>query len=166
MEQLNLDVGELQPTTFETLLEAKQYVEAGREDGVDCPCCGKLVKSYDRKLNATMAAGLIWLVKMYEEVQAWVDVANDAPRELVRSNQIGTLKHWGLVKSGDSNSGKRNSGFWIPTQKGIDFAHNRIRVESHATIADDNCIGLTGSLTIGDALKNKFSYPDLMGASI
>lgn len=166
MKQLDLIPDE---NTMMTLAQARQYIEQGRAEGVNCPCCSKLVKSYTRKLNANMAAGLIWLVRQFEKQGngEFVDVANDAPREMVRSNQISSLKYWGLVEPADQiveNGHKRGSGLWRPTKNGIDFAYNRKKVESHATLADDTCLGLSGSTSITDALKDKFNYGDLITA--
>jgi hypothetical protein len=148
------------PTTtgpFTLLGEAKWMVERNAQEGVGCPCCGRWVKEYRRKLNAGMTAALIWLVGEYTRTGVWVNVQQQAPKSVLRNREIGKLQHWKMVE----NSGGR----WRPTQTGIDFVNRLIKVQSHVLLLDNNMRGFSGELvSVDDALSAKFDYDELMGS--
>jgi len=98
------------------------------DDGGHCPCCDRWGKIYPRSLNETMAQSLVWLANQSAD-GAWVDVPKTGPRWLVRSNQLPTLRWWGLVerRATDDNT-KKHSGLWRATEKGVLFAQNRLLV--------------------------------------
>ena len=151
---------ELQPGPFTLVSVAKRYIRQNASDGVDCPCCGRLVKEYRRKLNSGMAATLVWMVGKYlgPEGGGWIDVQRDAPKRVLRSRELGKLRHWGLVHQ---ETGKQAS--WAPTQRGVEFVTRKIRVQSHALIQDNVCNGFAGELiSIDEALTEKFDYTELM----
>lgn len=88
-------------------------------DGGDCPCCGRWGKVYPRSINVTMAKSLVWL----GDHSSWVDVPNTAPRWVLRSNQLPTLRWWGLVERMENSpdSDQKHSGVWRVTSRGRDF---------------------------------------------
>jgi hypothetical protein len=98
------------------------------EDGGHCPCCDRWGKIYPRSLNDTMARSLLWLVNQSANGD-WIDVPQRAPRWLVRSNQLPTLRWWGLVERFETDDKtKKHSGFWRATERGVLFAQNRLQV--------------------------------------
>ena len=150
---------------FSTLAEARLAVLENREKGITCPCCDKFARSYRRKFNATMTRSLIWLVRSWKNTQTWVDVPSTAPRWLVRSNQLPTVRWWDLIeRCPNDNPEVKHSGLWRPTQKGLEFAYKRIKIPAKALTYDGKVIALEGDLvTIEDTLGTKFDYAELMG---
>lgn len=150
---------------FDSLDDAIAYVQAHLDDGVTCPCCQKFARRYRRKFNATMARSLIWLVRSWEDNgKNWVDVPKTAPRWLVRSNQLPTVRWWDMVERPyNTDSTKKHSGLWRPTERGVEFAHKRLRVPEQAVTYNGEVEGLVGdSIWITDALGTKFDYSEIM----
>jgi hypothetical protein len=149
-----------------TLQEARQLVQRNIESGIVCPCCRKYARAYSRNFNGTMAKGLIWLVQQWSIHQTWIDVPKTAPRWLVRSNQLPTVRWWGLAKrpAESRNSTLKHSGLWEPTQKGIDFVLKKIKIPLQARTYDGKVTDLVGKeVSIVDTLGIKFDYLQLMG---
>jgi len=172
-----LEGGAPQMDLFESqtsLEDSKRAFEADIDaDGeAVCDTCGRKTKVYRRKLNSSMARGLVWIVnqsvtwekKKVQEID-WVNVQKDAPREFVKSFQLGTLKHWGLVEQKkNSDKSKRTSGVWRPTHQGVLFVvHPWIEVRSHAVIRNGFLEKLDGDLVgIEKSLGEHFDYEELM----
>ena len=150
-----------------TLVEAREALLFVMEDGGICPCCDQFVKRYRRKLNATMARGLIWLVKASGDNLQWIHVNSTGPSWLTnKGGTLATLVHWGLIEEKpkeDKPSASRTSGSWRPTLKGVQFAKNELRVPSHVVLYNDQVEGWSGSeASIVDALGKRFHYGELM----
>jgi hypothetical protein len=153
-----------------TLEEARNGLQEAlsRGDGALCPCCDQHAKVYRRKLNASMARALLWLVRHYESTRSWCDVPRQAPAWLLRSRELPKLAYWGLIQQqvNDDDPTKRCSGIWRPTQIGCLFAHGRRTVASHVEIYNGAVIGHSDKqITIKDALGKRFNYAELMGSS-
>ena len=133
-------------------------------EGGYCPVCARWGKIYGRSLNETMARSLIWLVAT-PLVNGWVDVPVKAPRWLVRSNQLPTLKWWGLVERhpSDSDSKVKHSGLWRPTDLGYEFASARKRVPKKVFTYNDEVEGhSTETVSIDQCFKHHFDYQEVM----
>jgi hypothetical protein len=114
-----------------------------------------------------MARDLIWLVNAYRQRKVWIDVPAEAPRSVVKTNQLSTLKYWGLVKGRPSIPGKQKSeGYWKPTRTGIKFAFGKVVVPKSAWVYNDKAYRFTGTTTIKDALKTDFDYMEMMKAKL
>lgn len=148
----------------DTLKEARELVQRGRESGIECPCCGQFYKVYRRKFNSGMARILIWLVKVYKG--EWVDVAGTAPVFVRRSNEVSRLVKWGMaVEKFQVPDEKRNSGFYMPTELGVAFAQRKMKVSSHMVVCNNVVEGFDGEeVDIVDVLGRKFNYAELMSA--
>ena len=130
-----------------------------------CPCCGRLVKIYRRKLNSGLSRCMIWLVSEYRKTKTWVDVTETCPRHVLSSSSDrGLLIHWKLIEKKENyDDSKRTSGIWIPTQKGMDFVDNKISVPSHVVLVDNKVIGWSDEqVKITRTLGSKFNYTELM----
>lgn len=135
-------------------------------EGGYCPVCARWGKIYGRSLNETMARSLIWLVAT-PLVNGWVDVPVKAPRWLVRSNQLPTLKWWGLVERhpSDSDSKIKHSGLWRPTDLGYEFASARKRVPKKVFTYNDEVEGhSTETVSIDQCFKHHFDYQEVMNS--
>lgn len=145
-----------------TLQEAKDFLNLNWKIGVKCPCCNQTVKLYPTPLGSNMAMFLISLVKNYEIHKRPIHYKECK----FGSRNYPHLSKWGLMETSKSpTTDKRTSGFWIPTQLGIDFAQNKIRVKAKAKIYNNKFYGFYGEdITIIDALKKKFNYEELMSS--
>ena len=158
-----------------TVQEARVVVYAFLDAGSDCPCCGQYARMYRRALYDKMAAWLIWCVQAHDPEQTpWLHV-NEGP---VLQNRKGggdfaKLAHWGLIEErprDDDVDHKRSSGYWRPTERGIQFANGLITVPSHVFLYDNRVqcqVGVEGfspeTTTIFAALGKRFDYAELMG---
>lgn len=148
-----------------SLQEAKALLADNLDEGMRCPCCSQYARRYRRKFNSTMSRSLLWLVNHWSESGvAWVDVPRNAPRWLVRSNQLPTVRWWGLLQRAPSDDPKvKHSGLWAPTQAGIDFALGRTHIPSYATTYGGEVLWLDGQLsTIYETLGRHFDYEEIM----
>ncbi len=140
-----------------TLDQARQQMFAQSATGVDCPCCGRLVKLYKRRFHAEMAAFLTKLVAAWRTVPRYY-----APREFDRSTAKAStdasyLVHWGLIEKYGCS--------YQPTPAGCAFVANpRTRlVRSHVELLCGEFKGFAGDLvSLEDCLDNKFDYAELM----
>jgi hypothetical protein len=156
-------------TGASTVAEAKAYLRAHANRGAKCPCCKKIVKVYVRKLNAAMCVPLVVLVKLYERDTAWIHrrqiLEGIAPlSQGVSGMDMSHTKHWGLIEAKPPEMGKRTSGFWRPTQAGIDFVCGRSALPHAAELYNNALLRLDKSalVTISEALGERFNYPKLM----
>lgn len=149
-----------------TLTQAKDWLrEQLRKKGGVCPCCTQLSKVYKRKLNSTMARGLVWLVGQAGADRRWVDVSSEGPKWLLgKGGTLATMSHWGLIESkGNETSGKRCSGVWRPTTKGVGFLLGRIKVAKYVFLYDGSALRFSDEqLSIAEALGQRFHYGQLM----
>lgn len=172
-----------------TLAQATDWLRLRADKGVRCPCCKQYVKIYKRTLGSQMARWLIWLVRTWEHVDkgsygstprfestrraphgAWVDIRLSP----VRGGDYAKLAHWGLVEQKPNDGKKDNgakdtkdSGYWRPTYKGIDFVRRRITVPSHVYLYDNVKLKEEERMiSIDDALGKKYSYDELMNAPV
>lgn len=164
-----------------TVAQVKDWLRTRAKKGARCPCCKQYVKIYKRPLGAPMARWLIWLVRTWDhkfepcmlktvDNAAWIDIRLSP----VRGGDYAKLLHWGLVqhkldvlekKNGAKDT--RDSGFWRPTFKGIDFVKGGTQMASHVYLYDNVKIGEEKQLiSIQDALGKKHSYKELMSAPI
>ena len=131
-------------------------------DGGTCPCCDRWGRVYGRGINKTMARSLIWLAH-HSQGEKWVDVPLLAPRWLVRSNQLPTLRWWGLVQRLDTDDPQqKHSGFWRATTLGLQFAANEVQVPKKA-FTYNAAVEYFGEemVRISDCVE-RFSYEDVM----
>jgi hypothetical protein len=131
-------------------------------EGGRCPCCDRWGKVYPRSLNETMAQSMIWLAKQSANGD-WVDIPQRGPRWLVRSNQLPTLRWWGLVERLDTeDKTKKHSGFWRATEKGILFAQNRLQVPKKVYTYNAEVEGFSEELVTIQDCVDFFDYSSVM----
>jgi len=156
--------------TFQTLEEARQYVLAHAKDGVSCPCCNRRVKEYQRNMNREMALFMLGLVALYYETGDWVHYkkcflrAAGASSELHMRHDYGYVQFWGLaVKKANVDPTKNASGFWKPTELGVQFAQGQISVRSYIKHVNDDLTGWSEQLvTVQDALGTELNYAEIL----
>jgi len=137
--------------------------------GGHCPTCDRWGKVYSRPINRTMAKALIWLAYAKPNAEGWVDVPVTAPRWVVQSNQLPTLRWWGLIERRD-NEGKtktKHSGLWRLTPAGLDFVHRGVRIPKNVFTYNDAVRGYgTETVTIKDCFADNFDYNAAMSAHV
>ena len=160
--------------TYESLYEGATLEQAGhiwgsviKSEGGHCPVCDRWGKLYRRGISASMARQLIWLCLQDPREDGWVDVQRTAPVWLLRSPQLGTLRHWGMVLDAPVKGVKsRTAGLWKPTAIGLEFAYNRISVPKYKYIYNDTVFDTEGAdVTILDCIGEHFDYNELMNAN-
>lgn len=127
-----------------------------------CSCCGGAVGLYSRSLNASMAASLVWLVK--HGGGGWMDIPKNAPRYVLANREYPKLVYWGMIESQpNTDPSKKGSGQWKVTQRGIDFANQRIRAPKHLWVYQNLVYARSrDDVSVVDALGTKFDYAELM----
>ena len=138
-------------------------------DGGYCPICDKWGKISGIRINATMARSLIWLCRFHNDTaDAWVNVPLYGPRWLVQSNQLPTLRRWGLVErcSTDDDSVTKHSGLWRPTAKGWDFYMGKISIPEKFYSYNNTVEGYsTNEVRIHECFATDFDYQAVMSDS-
>lgn len=132
--------------------------------GLKCPFCGSLVSLYKRTINAEMAKTFLQLVRAYNKYPRYYSMRELKPADNKAASDIIYLLHWGLLdKTDSSNSAMAPAGTYRPTEKGLRFAHNLIRVPSHVHLLHNEVVGWSDkTIDIKTALGTKFNYEDLM----
>ena len=142
----------------EELREAWQ--EITQHEGGHCPVCDRWGKIYARAVNETMARSLIWLAAR----DGWVDVPRDGPRWVVRSNQLPTLRWWGLVERQENHDPKnKHSGMWRATEKGRGFASNTVSVPYKVFTYNAEPVAWSDAVIhIAECFGTRFDYEAVM----
>lgn len=131
--------------------------------GGHCPCCDRWGKIYPRPINSMMARSLIWLCSA-PAISGWVDVPNQAPRWLIRSNQLSTLRWWDLVDRAGSEGGNRKyAGFWRPTELGRAFVEGKVAIPRTVYTYNGGREHYGDeTIHISDCFSSHFSYQEVM----
>lgn len=133
------------------------FFEEIKGKGATCPCCGRWGKIAARKFNLTMARSLMWIHRMGQKrPKGWVDVLREAPKDLLRTNQYGTLKHWNLIEKAEK------AGVWRCTWMGTAFAQNMTTIKETVFVYNDKAEGFGGdNITIRETFE-KYNHQDSM----
>ena len=150
-----------------TVQEARRVLRSAREEGTWCPVCDKYARKYWRRFNSTMGRSLIWLVKASGREIRWVDVPNEGPRGVIKTNQHTTCQWWGLIEGmpTDPRSKQKSEGMWRPTAKGILFVHNSVTIPCRVCTYNAEPIAYDERefLSIDEVLRSDgFDYRELM----
>jgi len=129
-----------------------------------CPCCDRWGKINGRTLNEAMARALIWLASQRpNHPLRLVHVPTAAPGWVLRTKQLSSLKHWGLIERPEKTHKLQNfSGMWRVTEKGHLFARSRITVHAKVWIYDDKLMDFSGQVLIQQCFKVPFNYGKMM----
>lgn len=157
---------------FNTLLEAITQLRLDwhktiAKGGDCCPVCDRWGKVYKRPINENMAFSVAWLAFTNDKnVSGWTDVPRHAPRKIIRSNQLPTMRWWGLVERNDTGAEKRDvkhMGMWRVTEKGAQFARGEIKVPKYVYTYNEEVIMFSedDQIFIHQA-GGQFSYSETM----
>lgn len=124
-----------------------------------CPVCDRWGKTYPRSINKTMAQSLIWLCSK----PGWVDIPATAPRDVIKSNQLPTLRWWGLVERLPSNTGaKKHSGVWRATHRGRSFVAGYLAIEKTVVTYKGEVIARSDERIHISQIHSEFNYSEVM----
>lgn len=160
------------------LAEARAWLHDRLDDGAQCPCCDQHAQRYYRTLNSGICRWLLALVSLSPEVSpCWVSTKSVIQHAAARrgfGSSLGSgeapslLPFWELIECRpNEDPDKKHSGVWRPTQKGYDFAHDRVKVPRRAVVYNNVLDRLEGNMVgIRECLGKRFSYDELMGAGV
>jgi hypothetical protein len=146
-----------------TLGEARDLLRTLVKDGERCPCCSQFAKVYKRKVNSSMARGLIAMYRAFGNEFGYVQDIRRT-RGATDNREEPKLRYWGLAEEENvlRPDGGR-AGYWRVTPLGINWVLDRTTIPKYALIYDTRCLRLEGEVvTIVDALGTRFNYRDLM----
>lgn len=153
----------------------RQKIKAHEREGCFCPVCEGIVKVYRRKLNSTMARQLITTYRLQYDANGnsrgveWVDIFTICKDTAVAGGDFAKLVYWGLIEqmpheAGDD--GKKTSGMWRITDKGISFVLGHRGVKNAVFLLNGEVVGWDDKpATIKTALGEHFDYNELMRAA-
>ena len=87
----------------DSIQQGKDFLKESWRKGAKCPCCGQLVKLYQRKITSAMAYGLILLHNL--QTDDFIHIENWLKEKNIPSSIRGDfpkLKHWELIKGSRS----------------------------------------------------------------
>lgn len=148
-----------------TVEQAKENMRKNLDDGVICPCCNRLVRMYKRKISSVSAVCLIRLYKMSNKSDNhWFHISDIQGKS--GGGDFAKLRYFGLVEeASNENPSKRTSGFWRITNKGRRFVKGWLSVPCYVKVYNGKVYGEgSETITIYQALNEKFNYEELMGA--
>jgi hypothetical protein len=128
------------------------------DEGVDCPCCGRLVKRYRRIMHAEMGAFLcrLYVADRYLPGGAF-HVRNLNPATAKASTDASYLAYWGLLERCPL------AGFYRITPQGRQFVERLRLVFSHVVLLCGEFEGLEGELVdIDKVLGTHFDRDELL----
>lgn len=145
----------------------KKVMNKAKDDGCSCPVCGQFVKVYKRRINSTMARGLIWANGKSPD-EPWFHISSLI--ECISTSAGGDfakMRYWGLVEEQYhevGQGGRKSSGMWRITEKGRNFVNNRVCVPEYALVFDGRVLEMSKNhVDIKSCLGHKFDYNELMG---
>lgn len=164
----------------ERLLQAKN---AGRR--TTCRCCSGSVKVYDRHLNHNHAAMLCFLVHLWErELDPIYFRRLEHPfgsKARATIEYFSIMKYWQLIRVIEKTDpehaiieAKRigdkdvpQTGYYVPTPKGVDFAYGRINIHRTCRRFANRTLEFAGpQVSIHDVKNDEFRWSELMGMLI
>jgi len=143
-----------------------EVLESATGKGCVCPVCDQFVKAYKRRITSSAAAGLIWSFSRYGINQPFHirDMAKSLG--LTSTGDFAKLRFWGLIDEVphvEGEDGKKHGGQWVITKNGELFVRNMLTVREYFVFYNNKIIDKSAeSVSIKDALKQKFDYNDLM----
>jgi len=155
-----------------SIKDAKKNVFDNYEEGIECPVCGQYVRRYKRKITSSMAYALIliyWYFKSNPD-ETWLHVENHFKKLAISPAIRGDfpkMRFWKLIerKEGEKEDSNPNAGYYTITERGKQFAENKIKVPKHAYIFNDNVEEFSDiDISIEDALGNNFDYGEMMSS--
>ena len=144
-----------------------------------CAVCDRWGKINTLPLTGSLVKALMWLHREHASSgEMWINIPERAPRYVMRSYAISTLKHWNLVaqryappptkeeiKAGAPRKTK-TSGMWQITSHGIDFLNEAVKVPKKLFVYNDTRVGASDDLvTARECFEEEFNYDEMMAST-
>ena len=142
-----------------SLDKAKQKLRENFEAGIECPCCGRLVKAYKRKLNSGMARALIIIHKLTKD-GTYIHVQNEFVKLGLKATTMdyAYAEKWKFIYADPDQN-----GYWRITSKGSDFVYDEINVPEYCLVYNGKVYKWSDNdISIKTALTTSFDYAELM----
>lgn len=146
-----------------SLARARKLLTERVDEGVGCPCCTQFAKVYRRKVNSSMARGLIAAWREYGRGFGYLQDVRRKSGE-TDNREESKLRYWGLMEEEPKlrPDGGR-AGWWRVTDRGYEWIMGWSVVPKYAHLYDGQFLRFSGDpVTIRDALGTKFDYGELM----
>lgn len=145
-----------------SLGDARKWLRECVDDGAKCPVCTQFAKVYRRKVNSSMAYGLIVMYRVHGLQWGHAPSTEHVAR---LGGELARLRLWGLVQEQTAvrDDGGR-AGWWRVTMKGEQFIRNEILIPKYVRIYDGRVLSRDTDqmVSIIDALGTRFDYRELM----
>lgn len=128
-------------------------------DRINCSCCGRRVKAYQKKLQAKMVVYLIELVAAYIRSKGWVNITTlpSYETEKQRADYV-ALIYWGMLTF---NEDEKNE--FRPTKDGYDFVRGVVQIPSHCFQFNGEIFGYSKAMVdVRQVLGDKYDYDELI----
>jgi hypothetical protein len=146
----------------ETIHDARKFVAliiAG--SGGYCPACGKWAKINPHALGGAHARALVWIIDAATKRRKWVNVKQDAPKWLTRTNQHQIMERWKLIER-RSREGE-TKGYWRPTRRGLLFVLGRKTAAARVYTYSGKTVGFSKERVYCADIKSRiFNYNEQM----
>jgi hypothetical protein len=138
-----------------------------KKASVKCPCCGDEFTPYSRHLNTGQAKNFISIVRAWlANGRTWVDIESISE---VRGGDYAKLAwetEWALIEqrptTDDVTKSAKRSGVWRPTERGLRFFRNELRVPMRVIeIRSVPQLWSKHLISLEEALGQPFDYRDL-----
>lgn len=151
----NIELQRKEIKNFTTIQEGKDYIRKNINGGVICACCEQVIRITKSTPTKKAISSLCNLVMQFQKNQTPLHITKFYVD--IKDRNFPWLVWWELVKRVDNiDETKRTSGIYYPTQKGIDFVFNKIKIHKYVNRLMGNIIGYDEPLIgIHDVLLNK-----------
>jgi|688.fasta_scaffold286036_3 hypothetical protein len=135
--------------TFSQQTEQTEFIEKLRNStkAIECPCCGRKAKFYNRKLNAKLCLALIHIVKHYRHHPSQPDQLDYFDyTELFKEHpslkvDFPKLQYWDLVEAKGTMKKRKGESVFVKetrmyriSENGIKFAQREVAVPLTAVV--------------------------------
>jgi hypothetical protein len=150
-----------------SLAEARELVAREQENGIICPCCGRRVKVYKRRLYGAQVEVLMLMYDYFTSHEGWLHVPSylNGRGVKARGGDWAKMKHWSLIVSSLEvrKDGSDRAGRWRITERGCQFVERQIAVPAYYLSDKNRVVGWADQQVYIDQIASKrFNYAELM----
>jgi len=140
----------------------KQWMAPQLKEGIDCPCCGRFTKVYQRNLNSGMVRFLIDFYNRHGTNRVSIANYHVTDQQHAHHQEYEKLPKWGLMAHDNSNP-----RLWWLTELGCKFVNNQATVNKYIRLKHGILVGHSiEQVSVKQAIGTKFDYDELMAAGI
>lgn len=145
---------------METILEGKEYLRDNWSEGVHCPCCKQYVRLWKHCINSAITRTLIDMQRRHKKGQEWIHIMHD----IGITTMYGIAEFWDLIEPHPKcEDGKRASGMWRLTSKGISFVDGFSDIPRYAYVFNNKVYDFSRDrIWVEESLGKKFNYQELL----